>query len=679
MIKYFHLISQKQQFNRYAGNYLKFISKNTKVLINIENIQNIDSSSFDILFNIAKETKRNYFLLEYTVANDVSWQLNEFVNELKKKSLEVKTPLEIEKLNDDDFLKVLTRYPKSYENFILQMYNNGDGNLRSIIDFEIETEKYGWNNLAKLQKLNQKYTLEVFAQNNISNLTNNELQILCLISIHGEKVDIQLLKKIIFDNNIIINVDRVINLLDKNRLIDILDKTYIIISHDRISTYINNDVNLVKERQLSIKLWKTLYEALQNRDNDFLIPKTEIVYYLVYFVFLQENEMEVIKIFDKIDFLTQNSLSSTRIIEFFKNIIEKLSFSENKKLLDKLIIKLVEILENLSFSDEALNFLNKVNNKNEVFYIYKAMLLEELSLPKEAIQLLNEIDEIIKKNENYQVFSDLIKFASLRSMNEYQKCKELFYEMRKNDIYRQMFEYGYILRSAGSALPDKDSIYYLEQSVEYFNNQNAPIQEAYSKIELALAYSGIQNNVKAKKELLEAKELLNNKVTERHTVQNNLAVVEMLLDGNFSEAYTNLANAERMANVAFDKLSVYINKLICLCCIKGSDSSEILYCIGEINYICESDKPADMEIRRIAYHNIALYYKIENHKEECEKYLYKLSDLSKQYNKTNLINFNYNTSFEETNLTSFKTIKELPFYPSMLSHWHIEIDIISRY
>lgn len=178
--------------------YLCYILKKTNIILDIENIQNIDTQSLEILKEIILESTNSNFIFEYTLSKTNFEHYENMYKEFK----EVCSNIWCYKVEKMDFLIAKKLAPQDIsidEEKLLALYNESKGNLMEIILANANISNNESNITAKLNSLskNEKFILYIVYLNDAP-ILYDELAIMTIIE-SSEKIikDFDLLRHLI--------------------------------------------------------------------------------------------------------------------------------------------------------------------------------------------------------------------------------------------------------------------------------------------------------------------------------------------------------------------------------------------------------------------------------------------------------------------------------------------------
>jgi len=285
----------------------------------------------------------------------------------------------------------------------------------------------------------------------------------------------------------------------------------------------------------------------------------------------------------------------------------------------ELYIRIVNICFECELYQEGFECLNLLINTDllstDVYLLeLYAMFLSALDRHEENIKFctyqLNRVPTIT--DQAYLNFS-LILLTSYRSLNMVDKCKPMFDKLIKTTVYRKYKEYGYLLRTTDMYLPKHQSTIYIYKSYRFFMSRDK-IQAGKSLITLSYVLANLGHTYLANRAILKAEQLLKGKRMGAHMLLVNKAAICLMRGEHDLDVYEMLDQAEISAKVSFDKLAIYINKLIW--CYENKDFERKDLIINSILHYLSIEP--DKHIIAIGHYNLSVFYKLMNDLEDAK-------------------------------------------------------------
>ena len=589
--------------------YLAYVCNGTsKIVINIENIQQIDKASLIQIKALLQKVDNLFLLLEYTSVQDSLNEAKRFEQNFYIKGVSVFTK-KLEKLNYRYTCELLNLMCPNSSNSLgesqyREIFFTIDGNIRQLSDIE---------NIYELSSDFTKVdTSENFTMQRIRSLSNaHQIQILCLIYAHMSQVSNNSLKSLLNQKSYVLFIkyeNLVSDLMGESGLLE-LDYTEnrVRLKHDSIRAVIKDIPKFASKIALSYSWWIEHYEKALKSSDIYGSGKEDIVKKLCYFYSQYEPAaMSIIELLPYIREIVLNSVNPDEAVSFLIRFYDMFKNMKNNQCMRELELFLLKIYYEAGIFDKAYNvYKNMSFNSKKTQTLYNIMLMERLNMEEEAISIID--DELRTVNDkHYELILLLIKMIATASCNKYDECFSIFKLIeRYQSTYSSFFEFGFFLRNSEIVLGLEEAIPYLNKSVEFFKNNKQHIYEAHSRISLIMNYSRLGYFEEAEKHLIEAKKILKHNSLERHVLLNDEVAFKMC-SGDFSiELEDDLKLAMCTAETVFDKIVINHNLLIL--CKKNNQRDEGVHIV---EYLLEL---LDVETNKLnicfTYWDISYFYK----------------------------------------------------------------------
>lgn len=643
----------------------EYIEKNlslNKIFLVIENIQCIDKVSLNLLSKIIQNTYENKIILEYTDdSKNKNFEIYDIENAFNKKNSDVKKK-ELKELSLKELIEhfIDKNREKEYDAFVKKLYVGYDGNLRRFEDLIAY-----YNDTDKNIDYNKNPTIS-----RVQQLSKTLQFIICLIVAHRSNININVLRYLYeFEQTIqneIFDLDIELSKIEDDFIL--FNNNQVLIKHDYIKDEILNNEYFNRYLIIGYQMWSDYYYNLYVNKNFTNITMQDLSNNLFYF-FYKSDSKKVFTIFDDIKKIAINSIypdDATLYLEKIRNNI-----TDNNSFEYRLInYALFDIYYYLGIFEKCYEIISNIKEetlKKEIYYI---ATLDRLDRHLESIE---KIDKILDKNPNlnYLLVLNILKMTSLRSLNKIEEAKKIFFTCLKNDNFKELYEYGFLLRNSEIFLSYEKSIIYLNESVEFFEKRCIPIYEGHSRVSLAMNYARIGKLDKALEEINIAEKLLSNETIEKfiYLVDKSIILLYINFEENINIAINLLKKALRFSTTNFDKIAIYNNLLICYAYLKEENNAfEIIDILNNLI----SAQP-DVVAHRITYFNISYLYKQLNNEDYYKKYLEK----AKEIKSIDDIDF-WNVKLLNTSITDdqYKFLLKFDFDLFYLSYWHFDISQI---
>ncbi|OOQ58392.1 hypothetical protein [Mucilaginibacter pedocola] len=573
------------------------------LIINIENIQNIDPRSLDLLVSIIRYSKNCLYLLEFTDASQNGYHFSELISVLTENNIAIDF-LPVEPLSLEEVKHLIDDQPHITWEVIKNSYVNWNGNMRLVVDV-LAKLKYG------LPIKGSNYIdIEAATREHISALKQSEFFLLSIIAIHHEPVELNLLRKLTTFKEAftyVLDIAPLIGSLENRYLVKNSNGT-IMLAHDTIAAEM---VKLPKYDLFAIigqRFWLDNYEQLLASD-DLYASRGWLLMKVLYFSSLLSLDSKVIDLLDLINWEALKSRDPEKMITYVNevrlNLLRKNTINHHTLLL-KLTYWLIEIWLKLGHSQKSWDLLSEINDDSKALRVLKAILMEQVGKHTDAIAFCERELSNAVVGTNYELALRLVRLLTYYDIGNTEISLTEFFSLYENESYVNLLEYGFLLRNAEFIFSYADSLPYYLKSIEHFQRFGARRQAAFSRITYGV-HLGLTGKYEiAKQQFLKAEEELGDEITEKHTLWNNLAVLQLsqgVTDGNAEDL---LRQALVTASGGFDKFTIAMNYFILM--DRKDKHSEAEMAISVMTKILENRTFANKEILRYAYFDLFKYY-----------------------------------------------------------------------
>ncbi|OUQ23242.1 hypothetical protein [Massilimicrobiota sp. An134] len=600
-----------------AYNYIIYVLNFGDVFWSIDNFQNIDSYSKQLLREIISlQPKTNITIIEYTIVNDSDYtELIEINSNYKLIGIN-STLFELPNMDSSEINEILDTIKVNIAHEYIFFYdakqyylNESDGNLFKLIEYKIT--------------YNTKHDYSDPIIKKINSLTPDQKYILYLIALSGGKIS-----KIQLDNII-------------NR-----SKNIVIVCYNEQYSKLINDVHLLQESQGFVNFTHASILDTINKYNDLKNPQVLLAYRNLteyHSIKMTSDIIDINHKFESINLILNLTYryNPKEIIQYLKITIPYLYEKISPVSLMKYIFRYIEFIKNdfdnkldelyfimrFCFNyylyQECLQIINIIKSKSSNYSIYLLNVYEI-----NALEYLENHNMVIQKCENLikQDISDkekyiyyLLLIGSYRSINL--KDKSIFYahEIQKIKDYQSYNEYGIYLRLTETYMEREEALPYLKKSIKHFIKTNDVFNEIKSRITYSFLLAVTQDIQSAKDEL----EIAKNKSKENNFL--NFSIVFLLnqsaldiLNNEYGlSVESNLQQAEISTNSPYDKLLIVTLRLINA--VESKYKSIIPSLILKINEYIQYE--SDKHLLALVMYNLFLYYSILNDEKNKNKYL----------------------------------------------------------
>jgi len=578
--------------------YIRFVLQQQNILLNIENIQSIDTNSLTILKELLDENGI-YFLLEYTLDDNNINEVYKFSDNFKHRNCKIDV-IKLEKLGFDDFCTIMHNIPNIDRTKLHDYYLNIDGNLRQIVDIESIISLSCSQHSIDCSESITNYTAE-----HLKYINRHQMQILCLVVVHNCKVKASVLSEMLMlkQYELFILIEKELCELSSIHKLLYNHDGHIELVHDSIYHLVINNQDFFITLTTAYSLWISYYEKILSSKKYYVEDFDTIILLTHFYTNFEYSYKKVLDLLPHIRELACRSSNPTMIIDYLLKFDEKIRKINNVTLSKKINYFILRLCYDLGLFEMAYNQLSNIDLNGYNTDIYYAMLNDRLMNYEESLVI---IQTCLAKNPDNRtkLYLLLIKMISCASLNRYNDCVEIFNEICYNEIYKDIKEYGFFLRNSEIVLSLEESIKFLEESIKFFNPIDKICAEQ-ARISLSMNQARLGLLDKARLNLSIAKETLYNLTLEKHIILNNMAAIEMC-DGKFNDSiieYLRLAGFYAFS--IFDKLIVHKNLLIVLKKINQYLQGEIV-----VEYLMKQIEKEKNKLNICyTYWNISYFYK----------------------------------------------------------------------
>ena len=549
------------------SDYISYLFENTRILLIIENIQNIDDVSYKYLLDWINETKdkKHGFIFEFTISNSHKIQeMHSLQQSISKTAAEV-YECELEKMSKEYIADIvdcqIDEHPSDIH-FTIQVQehyeNYSDGNLQDLIDFaRVYDESEPKDDIATP-------TLSILVK-----LSSEAKYIISILAYHSGKLNKSLFEYIwlnYFSNKPKNFLDEIYSELKQNNTVSTYENEnteQIMISHaSTLDVWNSKDSNFTAiDKDVYMRL-KNFYN--DNYDGEINVVNRQTAWQMLISIYsivepskimelLNDFKTNIIKVISRED--TWNCLNL--LINATKNKIKELK---------NVYFQILRICCNASLYNEGYSCIQLMEKQINIdidsdLLLNKVLFLSILDKHDEAIDLYNRV---IGKNEMDN--STLIKLKLL-ILNSYivlgnqNACLKIDYELVHIFKIKQQPEYAMYLRLTNIYVSPSRALKDAKKSIKLFHRQENFIQEGKSLITYSKLLSSLGKHKKAIKNIKLAEKLLSESNEGFSCIYNNLAGYLLLSGEHGPEVWNYLDIAELYSVSTYDKLSVAQNKL----------------------------------------------------------------------------------------------------------------------
>lgn len=612
---------EKDKISQYVG-YISYIIRQSKTMIILDNIQNIDLLSKKYLFQCISNLSNDnvFFLLEYTISKENVISLADLRDLFENYNIRY-TFYKINQLDIDNAYETVKIYkPKEVSEDIFQMevgqyyYRKSKGNLKDLLSYAItynDPEKYETGTKTLLMNLKDESSIYIFT---VIALNNGQIQ-----------------KKMLFDLfktsefNLFLDIKSGLALLLEENLVEEVEE-YIYISHtSTIKTW-----KQLRETQVFSKYiynilneLKVYYENIYKTENYIYITRNECFLLLIQ-IYFEINPLKIYSFANELEKLAGNLLTPRRALNYYKKCLEIL-YAKREDYLPFFYRAFhfccaIELYED---SYKILNSIKDVVSDQQEYNINYALILCLLNKYEQSLEFISM--QIVTDNR-IRLYYYLIELINYRMLNQNSKCFEIanIIEDHKQD-YVNYREYAYFLCLADLYKSKKEAIKSLKKGIYLLEKVYNLSDEAYRfRISLSYVYGSLYNHQKALTLLKKTKQYVNNQILYKAIFYNNSSAYNLLMHNYDQQVSDDLNIAEDYANDPFSKLVILNNHLIWCMEKEKFDMGNFIY----KNILKCLDTESEKQLISLVYYNLFLFFEKQNKNELAELYYQKAKDLA---------------------------------------------------
>lgn len=588
-----------QTFQIVSG-YIEYVLKNIRMIINIDNIQNIDDISFKYIIEWITHLrdKKHLFLFEYTINDETRQKVLQFRDNVQQLGVSIDL-LELNNMDSEYAIEAAKNNTfqdcgntkNDVPNEVIDYYNAIDGNIRSLEDF---IRQYNKSNSHKIS-----YTplIDVF-----NALSENERTILCAICLNSAEINVLELKYIFKDCKF--DLKNCINSLEKNYAL--IENKGNILSIKHASIYdewkTTNNTKIYKSNIIAYDYLKKHYENIIETIEHNKNAKAFISLLKLYSTYEPDKVFDV---FNNFDDSIRGFVTPEQLNEYIINIDKEIHM--NAKAFVDFYYRMIDLCLETRLFKLANHLLLRIEEYSEPakFIFYYCNILYQSEQHSESVKFINDAIKYTD-NEYFIMYLRLFLLIAYRSLNDYKNVEIINNTIALNiEKYKNTLFYAFYLRLSELRKLRIDAIKDVENSISLFEKMNLEIQTAKSRVALSFLYGVTGRISDAFEQTNKAEKTIVKEIAHKHIFFNNKAALYML-KGDFStNVWSMLDTAELTALATFDKLAIYNNKLV-----YSIESLDWISAKLEKNKICKLlELETDKHIVAIIYYNLYLYYK----------------------------------------------------------------------
>lgn len=633
--------------------YIIYTLNKSNIILDIENIQNIDTQSFEILKEIINGVDNKFFIFEYTLGEKDKSHFDNFYKEVKETNSNISNFL-VEKM-DYIYAKQLAPKDSNVNLSVLErVYDESNGNLMEII---LSNEK------TSLDKSN--------ITQSINDLFDDEKYIIYSIYLNGGYIDENLLMYLLTKES---KINKAFNINLFNKVIKKLISKKILVYRAESILSLKHD-SIISELD-KLKYDPILYVAYANIKDYYMLqlaenPTNNNIIEKLLELFLKFSDEELFSILPNIQTLIRNikypQLIVIELEKYRKKILETYAF--NRKSIYSLSIFLTEIcLSNKLVYNAQKNLDIIFDDSNE----YHLALQGQIYSLQENINAEEKLKQLITKSENnsrLKLILELCLMCYYMKMNNTDISRECGNSIIKNPEYKKYKEYGYALRNYAELCDSNQQCLNLyNNAIKIFANYNMYFDIACVYISLSMIYSYQGQLKKARKFIKKAIKIAPKTISQCY-ILNNSAVIDILDNKYNLDTEKQLEDAALLSVTEYERLIIFCNLIVYYCLNNNLEKAS-----SYVENVEKSDYRRFQyeELIHIVLQNLLFYYKCAFNVEKSEYYSTKILELindPKTRNSTKELAKSMNGY-----TTSDSFYSKLSYRVDFLGYWEFNID-----
>ena len=583
--------------------YIISVLQKNAFIVTIDNIQNIDIQSLEILNDIINQIRDTTFIFEYTTENEnTPDELLSFYNALKKYNATVYF-FEIKCLDYSEAKKLA---PPSFDELQVQeLYQRSNGNLVKIqlADKSMEPDddpiKIRLSHLSK----DNRFLVNLLYLNE-SPIHYADLYQMLVGNLDAPPFSEQKLFKCL-------------NELEKEKIIRILSSGEIRIYHDSI-------ISQLDIQSASVLLY-TAYGVLKGYycRKLFEAQNEEAVEHL-FCLYLHFSDEELLTIFPQISEIIRSykypHTAINKLISYREKIQLKRHF--NPRLYEKLVTLLVNLCIEYGLCGEALSNLKLIYSPTNPYH--RAMKAAVLSLDFTNEESIESIRALIKQatSPREKLTSELCLLSAEMARQPRKESIKMAQKMMATTEYQNCLEYAFLLSNYAELIDNtQECISLYKQAIELFHCVGRDELGANILVFLSMIYAYEGRIFDARKVLDFGKKL--GGIKESYLL-NNYAVLDVLEGNVTADNAKQLSDALLLTCDPYEKILIQCNLLVCYTLLAEKERAEQI--MLEI-----TSQPYEQfqyeEFLHIVYQDLLFYFITVKQKSKVEQYRRQLQKL----------------------------------------------------
>ena len=548
------------------ADYVRYIFSRNRILLIIENIQNIDNTSYKYLLDWINDTKDNkhVFLFEYTVTDESDLEkMKDFLKSFSKTGVQV-FESELERMHSKYIADIIESQVEEHSpdiHFVVKAQNHynqySNGNLWDLIDYarNYSTEKQ--------QSESHAPTLH-----NLQNLSCEAQYIISILIYHSGTISKKIFEYIwqnYFSNNSPILEKLYLELCTSCTIKILCDEfsEHIVISHASIiDVWQTNGFDFIAiDRETSKRL---VQFYLGNYSENLHLVEKQFSWQMLIRIYATHEPKKIIELLDDFQSNLMKNISRENAWDYLELLVKHTK--ENILEFRSAYLKILQICRSASLFKEGYSCIKLMESCIDIWRDEELLLhkLSYLSILDEHYTVIELYKDAINKKEKYTPIWIRLKLLVLNSyiaLGDKSSCLRIDNELTQMHDFKSQPEYAIYLRLTNIYKKPSRAVHDAKKSIRLFHERGDKRQEGKSYITYSKLLSSLGNHKKAIAMIKRAEELLAEYNEGMSCIYNNLAGYLLMLGKHGQEVWDYLDIAEIYSVSTYDKLSVTLNKL----------------------------------------------------------------------------------------------------------------------
>lgn len=628
--------------------YIISVLQKHAFIVTIDNIQNIDTQSLEVLNDIINQIRNITFIFEYTTENESTTdELLSFYNALKKYNAIVYF-FEMKRLDYSEAKKLA---PPCFDELQIQeLYQRSNGNLVKIQLADKSMEPNDDPIKVRLSRLSKdNHFLVNLLYLNEAPIHYSDLCQMLVGNLDAPPFSEQKLLECL-------------NELKKEKIIRILNSGEIKVYHDTIISQLDSQSASVI-LYAAYKILKGHYLRKLCEDQN-----EEAVEHL-FCLYLRFSDEELFAIFPHITKVIRGYKYPHTAINKLISYREKIQLKGhlNPQLYEKLVILLVNLCIEYGLWKEALSNLNLIYSSTNPYH--RAMKAAVLSLDFTSEESIEAIRTLIKQatSPREKLTSELCLLSAEMARRPRQASIMIAQKMIATTEYKNCLEYAFLLSNYAELIDNtQECISLYKQAIELFHHAERDDLGANILVFLSMIYA-YEGRISDARKLLDLGKKIG-EVKESYLL-NNYAVLDILEENVTADNAKQLSDALLLTCDPYEKILIQCNLLVCYTLLSEKERAEqIMLEITSQQY----EQFQYEEFLHIVYQDLLFYFKTSNDKSMVEKYQKQLRKLIENAQADSMF-----VPIAKMQLKNQKSpdvfYSKFPFRVDFLGCWNIEV------